>query len=62
LKNVRQNNAAEDQIQLSVQRRTTYDKDALLADQLLWLQNAGFASVDIIYKDHFIGVFYAAKS
>jgi tRNA (cmo5U34)-methyltransferase len=62
LKNVRQNNAAEDQIETSVRRRTTYDQDALLVDQLLWLQNAGFAHVDIIYKDHFIGVFYAAKA
>ena len=30
-------------------------------DQLCWLQAAGFSAVDILYKNHFIGLFYAVK-
>jgi tRNA (cmo5U34)-methyltransferase len=61
LNKVRKNGASEEQIQSSIQRRTTYDRDALMTDQLWWLKEAGFASVDVIYKNYFIGVFYAAK-
>jgi len=53
--------AAETQIRESIDRRTTYDQDALLVDQLRWLQAAGFESADCIYKHHFIGVFWAAR-
>lgn len=51
----------ETEIQSSIQRRTTYDKDALLADQLDWLKAAGFANVDCVYKHYFLGVFLAVK-
>lgn len=59
---VREKGAAEEQIQASIQRRTRYDKDVLLLDQLKWLLEAGFANVDCIYKNTFIGVFYASKA
>jgi len=62
LEKVREKGAAEEQIQASIQRRTRYDKDALLIDQLTWLSKAGFANVDCIYKNTFIGVFYASKT
>lgn len=62
LEKVREKGAAEEQIQASIQRRTRYDKDALLIDQLTWLSEAGFANVDCIYKNTFIGVFYASKT
>ena len=58
---VRNKGAAEEQIQASIQRRRKYDKDALLVDQLQWLSEAGFANVDCVYKNYFIGVFYALK-
>lgn len=61
LDKVREKGAAEELIQASIQRRTKYDKDALLVDQLRWLSEAGFANVDCVYKNYFIGVFYAAK-
>jgi len=62
LENVRSNGATEEQIAASIKRRSTYDRDATLLDQIQWLKDAAFAGVDIIYKTHFIGVFYAAKT
>lgn len=61
LEKVREKGAAEEKISESIQRRVTYDKDALLTEQLQWLRDAGFANVDCIYKDYFIGVFVATK-
>ncbi len=61
LEHVRAQGATEDQIQRSIARRQAYDRDAPLADQLAWLKDAGFAEVDILYKHHFIGLFYARK-
>ncbi len=61
LKRLRTTGQAEERIQSSIQRRTTYDKDALLADQLRWLAEAGFANADIIYKFFHVGVFLATK-
>ena len=61
LKVVRRRGASEDEIQNSIQRRKTYDRDALLVDQLRWLENAGFADVDCVYKNWFVGVFCAFK-
>ena len=61
LKTVREKGAAEEQIQASIERRTKYDQDALLADQLRWLSDTGFVNVDCVYKNYFIGVFFANK-
>jgi tRNA (cmo5U34)-methyltransferase len=61
LERVRRSGASEDQIAASVERRKSYDQDATLADQLLWLQQAGFSQVDCVYKHTFIGVFCAIK-
>lgn len=61
LTHVRQQGAAEEQIQESIHRRKTYDRDATLADQLRWLREAGFSHVDCIYKHTFIGVLFAMR-
>jgi tRNA (cmo5U34)-methyltransferase len=61
LEQVRKSGASETQIQESIQRRTMFDKDALLSDQLLWMKNAGFTDVDCVYKNFFVGVFYGRK-
>jgi tRNA (cmo5U34)-methyltransferase len=61
LQRVRRKGAAEDQIAASVKRRKNYDQEATLPDQLLWLNQAGFAQVDCVYKHAFIGVFCAIK-
>ena len=61
LNHVRSSGATEEQIRASIERRTTYDKDALLADQILWLKQAGFSDVDVVYKNFFLGVFLAIK-
>jgi len=61
LQKVRESGAPEEQVQTSIQRRTEYDKDALLVDQLRWLSGAGFGHVDCVYKNYFIGVFFGKK-
>jgi tRNA (cmo5U34)-methyltransferase len=61
LERVRYSGASEDQIEASVKRRKEYDREASLADQLLWLGQAGFSQVDCVYKHAFIGVFCAFK-
>lgn len=61
LQKVRESGAPEEQIQESIGRRQTYDIDALLADQIQWLKEAGFANVDCVYKHTFVGVFLAMK-
>jgi tRNA (cmo5U34)-methyltransferase len=61
MKHVRQSGATEEQIQSSISRRTEFDKDALLSDQIAWLNEAGFSSVDCVYKNYFLGVFLAIK-
>jgi len=62
LSQVKRVEASEARIQESINRRTTYDRDALLVDQLQWLKEAGFVNVDCIYKNYFVGVFFACKT
>ena len=52
----------EQRIQESIDRRTTYDKEALLEEQLQWLKNSGFQNVDCVYKNFFVGVFLGMKA
>jgi tRNA (cmo5U34)-methyltransferase len=61
LRHARANGAPEEQIQESMERRTTYDQDAPLANQLQWLREAGFVNVDCVYRHTFVGVFLAMK-
>jgi tRNA (cmo5U34)-methyltransferase len=61
LEQVRASGASEERIQESIKRRTAFDKDALLTDQLQWLKNSGFGNVDCVYKNFFVGVFLAIK-
>jgi tRNA (cmo5U34)-methyltransferase len=58
---VRNRGADEEQIAASIRRRTEYDKDASLDEQLEWLSDAGFINVDCVYKNWFIGVFTGQK-
>jgi tRNA (cmo5U34)-methyltransferase len=41
--------------------RMRADKNATLADQLLWLREAGFGEVDCRYKDHRFAVYSGKK-
>ena len=52
---------SEERIQESIDRRTAYDKEALLDEQLQWLKNSGFQNVDCVYKNFFVGVFFGMK-
>jgi tRNA (cmo5U34)-methyltransferase len=61
LQHVRAVDAPEEQIRESIKRRTTYDQDAFLVDQIQWLREAGFANVDCVYRHTFVGVFLAMK-
>jgi tRNA (cmo5U34)-methyltransferase len=48
-------------IQESIDRRTTYDREARLEEQLEWLKSSGFQNVDCVYKNFFVGVFLGMK-
>jgi tRNA (cmo5U34)-methyltransferase len=61
LTQVREKEPSEKNIQESINRRTAYDRDAPLADQLRWLEETGFTNVDCVYKNYFVGVFLAMK-
>lgn len=61
LAKIRHAGASEEQIRAGVERRHAYDKDACLEDQLAWLRNAGFETVDCVYKNYSLGVFFAVK-
>ncbi len=61
LQHVQTSGATQEQIEASIRRRTEFDKDALLEDQLDWLNQAGFSYADIVYKNFFLGVFLARK-
>ena len=61
LRHVRASDAPGEQIRESIERRMTYDQDALLVDQLDWLREAGFVNVDCVYRHTFVGVFLAMK-
>jgi tRNA (cmo5U34)-methyltransferase len=50
-----------ERIQESMDRRTSYDIDATLADQMEWLKAAGFTNADCVYKNFFVGVFFGMK-
>jgi tRNA (cmo5U34)-methyltransferase len=61
LAKVRCAGASEEQIRAGVERRHAYDQDASLEDQLAWLRDAGFETVDCVYKHYSLGVFFAMK-
>ena len=61
LEQVRGAGFPQERIQASVDRRTAYDREATLADQLHWLKEAGFQEVDCVYKNFFVGVFMGGK-
>jgi tRNA (cmo5U34)-methyltransferase len=62
LEQVRLSGFSAGRIQESIDRRTTYDKEALLQEQLDWLKSSGFQNVDCVYKNFFVGVFFGMKS
>jgi len=61
LEQVQASGFAPERIQESIDRRTTYDKEALLEEQLTWLKSSGFQNVDCVYKNFFVGVFLGMK-
>jgi tRNA (cmo5U34)-methyltransferase len=61
LKQVRKTQQSDQRIQESIDRRTEFDIDATMSEQLQWLKEAGFINVDCVYKNYFVGVFLATK-
>ncbi len=61
LQQVNKAEQSAERIRESIKRRKDYDIDAGLIEQLGWLKEAGFNDVDCIYKNFFVGVFFAVK-
>ncbi|BDV44859.1 SAM-dependent methyltransferase [Geotalea uraniireducens] len=61
LAKIRQAGATEEEVRAGIERRLAYDREATLADQLRWLEEAGFADVDCIYKNYLIGLIIGVK-
>ena len=61
LEQIKNSGATEQQITESIARRKDYDIDATSAEQLQWLKEAGFINIDCVYKNFFVGVFFAMK-
>ena len=61
LARVREAGGSEEQIAASERRRRDHDRDSSLAEQLEWLQEAGFEA-DCLYKHYFVGVLVAFKA
>ncbi len=61
LDKARRAGASEDEIKGGIERRLAFDREATLADQLRWLEEAGFADVDCIYKNYLMGLFLGVK-
>jgi len=57
---VEQSGLTEDEIQ-NAYERVSFDNPSTLADQLKWLNNAGFKNADSIYKYYHFCVLYAKK-
>jgi tRNA (cmo5U34)-methyltransferase len=53
--------ATEEEIRAGRERRNAFDRDALLDDQLRWLNEAGFAHVDCVYRNFKTGLFLGVK-
>lgn len=53
--------ALEQDLEDGVARMEAMDINADLDDQVLWLKRAGFATVDVIYRNYFWAVFVARK-
>ena len=43
------------------QRMDAFDRNAPMQDQFNWLEAAGFADVDIVYRNYFWAVFFGRK-
>ncbi len=61
LDKARRAGASEDEIRGGVERRLAFDREATLIDQLRWLEEAGFADADCIYKNYLMGLFLGVK-
>jgi len=53
--------ASEEEVRAGIERRISYDRDALMDDQLLWLRRAGFADADCVCRNFKMGLFLGLK-
>ncbi len=54
--------ALQQDLEDGMARMAAMDINADLDDQVLWLKRAGFATVDVVYRNYFWAVFVAGKS
>jgi hypothetical protein len=54
--------AQEQDLEDGITRMEAMDINADLDDQVLWLKKAGFAGVEVVYRNYFWAVFVARKA
>lgn len=58
---MRRAGAPDEEVKAGIERRLAYDRDALMADQLRWLREAGFSDADCVYHNFKMGLFLGMK-
>jgi tRNA (cmo5U34)-methyltransferase len=53
--------ALEQDLEDGLKRMAEMDINAELDDQVLWLEQAGFSEVEVVYRNYFYAVFVAKK-
>lgn len=58
---MRRTGAPEEEIRSGIARRTAYDREAFMEDQIRWLREAGFTDSDCVYRIYKMGLFLGVK-
>ena len=61
LADVKNAGVSVEDLSAALKRLETFDRNAPMQDQFVWLEEAGFRNVDILYRNYFWAVFVATR-